>query len=136
MIAGFTGTKEGISQKQRESLESLIIRCKTLHHGDCIGADESAHQIAYLKDLKIVIHPPTDPKHRAFCIGAAIMWEEKPYLMRNHDIVDCSQILIACPKEERGEELRSGTWATVRYARKCGKKIFIVRPSGRIEIEN
>jgi predicted Rossmann fold nucleotide-binding protein DprA/Smf involved in DNA uptake len=61
--------------------------------------------------------------------------EPDEYLKRNRAIVDGSEILVATPKEEDGEALRSGTWATVRYARKMGRVIYIVRPSGVIEIE-
>jgi hypothetical protein len=55
----------------------------------------------------------------------------KPYLVRNHEIVDDSQVLIAAPKEFT-EQLRSGTWATIRYARKIGRTVRIVFPDGSI----
>ena len=32
--------------------------------------------------------------------------------------------------EQEGERLRSGTWATVRYARKKGRRVIVVRPDG------
>jgi predicted Rossmann fold nucleotide-binding protein DprA/Smf involved in DNA uptake len=44
-------------------------------------------------------------------------------------------VLVACPREEHGEETRSGTWSTVRYARRVGRPVIVVRPSGRIERE-
>lgn len=53
----------------------------------------------------------------------------------DHDIVDATAVLVACPKEEEGEELRSGTWATVRYARRRHRPVYVVRPSGRVEEE-
>jgi hypothetical protein len=84
------------------------------------------------KGIRIVIHPPTDPKKRAFCKGAAEIREPKPYLDRNHDIVDeGSGLLIAAPFQEE-EILRSGTWATVRYAWKIGRAldVFVIRPGG------
>ncbi len=59
----------------------------------------------------------------------------KPYLKRNHDIVDESDILIGFPSSEE-ERLRSGTWATVRYARKTGKRIYIIFPDGKVKQEN
>ncbi len=61
--------------------------------------------------------------------------ESKPYLERNRDIVDASEVLIACPST-REEVMRSGTWATVRYARKKGMKITLIFRDGTCEKEN
>ena len=54
----------------------------------------------------------------------------KDYLERNHDIVDETDMLIATPGEEQ-EVQRSGTWATIRYARKQKRTILTIYPSGR-----
>ena len=62
------------------------------------------------------------------------MREEKPYLDRNKDIVDETNILMACPNKAE-EVQRSGTWSTVRYARKVGKAVLIVYPSGKMFFE-
>jgi len=69
--------------------------------------------------------------------GAAsdIRRNPKPYLERNHNIVDESELLIACPKSKE-EELRSGTWATVRYARKKGVRIILIYPDGSVSEES
>jgi predicted Rossmann fold nucleotide-binding protein DprA/Smf involved in DNA uptake len=53
------------------------------------------------------------------------MYEKKPYLDRNKDIVRVSIGLIAAPKTNK-EEQRSGTWSTVRYATKTGKPLIIL----------
>jgi hypothetical protein len=84
------------------------------------------------------VHPPTDDRKRAFCTGNGADWEPKPYLERNHDIVDETTILIACPNGE--ERMRSGTWATVRYARQRilnheGQLTIIISPSGQVTKE-
>jgi outer membrane protein insertion porin family len=54
-------------------------------------------------------------------------------LDRNRAIVDSCDVLIACPKGP--EEQRSGTWATVRYARKQKKRIVIIWPDGEVTEE-
>jgi hypothetical protein len=41
--------------------------------------------------------------------------------------VDQTEVLIATPRGFK-EELRSGTWACVRYPRKAGRPMHIVRP--------
>lgn len=96
------------------------------HHGDCIGADSEADAIARSLGIHIVIHPPTNSSKRAFCFQPGdIMWAEQDYLVRNEEIVAVSDFLIAAPKGNV-EELRSGTWATIRYARKANKAVLML----------
>lgn len=61
-----------------------------------------------------------------------VRYEPKEYIKRDKDIVDTSDILIATPRFMY-EELRSGTWATVRYAEKKNKPIVIIWPNGDVE---
>lgn len=129
MKLGFTGSRFGLSNEQKTSILDYLSTndVKELHHGDCIGSDSDVHILVkqFHPDIKIVIHPPNNPEMRAFMVAN----EQKPcyeYLQRNRNIVDSVDILIACPNSPK-ELLRSGTWSTVRYARKIGKnhKIFI-----------
>lgn len=124
-----------MSEAQALSLQGLLqlLSPSEVHHGDCIGADAQCHEMA----LRVaVIHPPSDPKKRAFCTPCTPgqMREPKPYLERNRDIVDESELLIACPRQQR-EVIRSGTWATVRYARSQGKRVWTLYPDGTTQNE-
>lgn len=100
-----------------------------LHEGDCVGADAQAAAIALaLGDVTIVAHPPTIGDHRAYAF--AHEWREpKDYIPRNHDIVDETELLLATPGLSY-EEQRSGTWATVRYARNCDRSVVVFWPDG------
>lgn len=127
---GFTGTQVGMSDHQRAKVKTALLMWLeldyvTFHHGDCIGADAQAHDIAVEVGCSIVIHPPSNPNKRAWKPG--FLLPAKPYLERNHDIVDMSRSLIATPKGEQ-EELRSGTWATVRYARRKHCSVEMIYP--------
>ena|SRR5882724_12210557 len=130
---GFTGTQQGMSKEQKEFLEYIlsetakVYKYGEFHHGDCTGADSEAHDIAE-KYLKCVIHPPDIMAKRAFKKAEDIR-KTKPYLDRNKDIVNETEQLIATPKEFE-ERLRSGTWSTIRYARKLKKRITIIYPNG------
>lgn len=137
MIVGFTGTQDGMTKAQHQTcaevLRTLFAKANGLdqfHHGDCVGADEEAHNI--LKShawLQIHIHPPEIKTKRAFCTSHCVyIYKTKPYLDRNHDIVDASPVMVAAPNGP--EKTRSGTWATVRYARKRKRYIVLVWPSG------
>lgn len=132
MKVGFTGTQMGMTQKQKETFSKLLVTFEAteLHHGDCIGADTDAHRIVKEKEIEIYIHPPEDPVKRGFNKSEHI-FNKKPYLDRNHDIVDATEVLIAAPKGYT-EELRSGTWATIRYAMKAQKGIVIIEPNGNV----
>lgn len=132
MKTGFTGTQRGMTAAQKSTFKSLLDgRAGEFHHGDCIGADAEAHDIAVdVCELEPVIHPPSNPRKRAWKKAARIM-PVRPYLERNHDIVDAADELIATPGEDI-EQMRSGTWATVRYARKRGKMVTIIYPDGSI----
>lgn len=135
MMYGFTGTSRGITSNQNLILQELFINFDSLHHGDCIGADAMAHEIALVAKLMVSIHPPTDMSKRAFCKGAHLIYPAKPYLERNMDIAAAGiNGLIATPGNFH-EVTRSGTWSTIRYARKLNRKITIIFPDGTIREE-
>jgi hypothetical protein len=130
MKIGFTGTSQGMSEWQKAQLRIKIAHLGLIefHHGDCVGADAEAHEIVSVFFYnKIVIHPPLNTSKEAFCQirdGGEIR-PAKDYLTRNHDIVDETDLLIAAPLTTE-EVLRSGTWATIRYAKKQGKPIIMI----------
>jgi len=127
MIAGFTGTQTRMTTKQFDCLLELLKEHKIteFHHGDCIGADATAHDIVVELNIRTVIHPPIKSFKRAFKKGDEILPMDD-YLSRNRAIVNAVEIMLACPKGP--EELRSGTWSTIRYARKVGKPVTIIMP--------
>lgn len=132
---GFTGSRRGMTQAQKDSLAEFMCELKPhttqFHHGDCIGADAEAHALALRHRLSIYIHPPSDAKHRAFCIGNE--FPALPYLHRNRKIVDACELLIAAPPSE-DEAPRSGTWSTVRYARYINRQVLLIFPTGNMLI--
>jgi hypothetical protein len=133
IILGFTGTRSSLTPYQVERMHRIIghPRVKVLHHGDCVGADAFAHHLALIYGKEIVLHPPTNPKYRAWCMGIDCeWWPERDYKVRDRDIVRCCNLLLGVPK---GPEVQrgSGTWYTIRHARHKGKKIRRLMPDGR-----
>jgi len=128
MTIGFTGTRRGMTDYQKASVHQFLRNKKphTVHHGDCAGADEQFHDIARSLGIRIEVHPPKDDSWAAYCQGD-LQHAPRPYLQRNRDIVDASDMLLACPKTGK-EQLRSGTWATVRYAEGKGIPVRAVGP--------
>lgn len=133
---GFTGTRQGLTERQIYDL-NLFMRifliehgdeCIIAHHGDCVGADAQFHKVVDHPSFDIIIHPPKISTYRAYCTGERVtILPTKDYLDRNHDIVDASDLMVATPKEKT-EQLRSGTWSTIRYAWKMNIPVIILEP--------
>lgn len=138
MITGFTGSSRRISSAQQAAVVALMIEATELHHGDCVVADAWAHKCAVDLQRRVVVHPPDDPKKRAFCAReypSDLVSElpTRPYLDRNHDIVDASERLVAVPdRAEEAGRAGGGVWATVRHARRRGLPIIIVDRDGHL----
>lgn len=134
MHIAFTGTQRGVTPAQGVKVFELLytLRPTDFHHGDCIGADADAHDLAATLSNrpKIHVHPCTLHDKRANKQGD-VEYAPLPPLVRNHVMVDAATHVIATPKGYN-EELRSGTWATIRYARKMKRQLFVIYPDGTI----
>ncbi len=129
MKIGFTGTQIGMSDNQKLQfvLDLKELNPAEFHHGDCIGADAEAHDIVreFFPNCVIIGHPPINRSKRAFK-KCDILRGPGEYIDRNHNIVNETDVIFATPKTDM-EELRSGTWATVRYSKKSGKDPIILK---------
>lgn len=139
---GFTGTRAGTTPAQYKALGAYLKETfrtfpgVELHNGLCLGADEQCVELAY-GHCRIVGHPGDLPymvseKAKSQCDEVRDVF---PNLVRNRHIVLETAVLLACPAGP--EEVRSGTWATIRYCRtRPGKLIVYFRPDGTIESES
>ena len=109
---------------------------KVFHHGGCIGADREAHNIVHDLGYLIYVHPCDIKDKQAVLPDNTVLglFEEKPPLVRNKDIVKACDFLVAIPGT-RDERVRSGTWATIRQARKMRCDHKIIYPSGAVSVE-
>lgn len=137
---GFTGTRKGCTPTQLEALAQILTELlsepgSVFHHGCCVGADAQAVALIrqHVCDVHVTGHPGDWPplQDQPSIAASSTVKNCRPNLTRNRDIVDACDLLVACPAGP--EEVRSGTWSTVRYARKCGKPVTIIHPDGRIE---
>lgn len=139
LVVGFTGTQRGMTAPQFHSVAALLrgMQVREVHHGDCIGADADFDRCVrwlFGGGMRVVIHPPTNPKKRAYCaVDPSENLPALPYLIRNQAIVSASDAILACPFEDQ-EQIRSGTWSTVRRARTAGKHVTVVRPDGSLAL--
>lgn len=137
-IIGFTGTRNGMTEPQKQTLSTLLreMRPQAFHHGDCVGADAEAAGIADALGVRIICHPPTNTTDRAYT-RADEAREPKSYFERNRDIVHESDVLIGASYGPT-EHPTGGTWYTIRYAVKYGVyshcyKIIVIWPDGTTE---
>jgi hypothetical protein len=130
MKVGFTGTRKGMSTAQLNQLRCVLYSFKEIvefHHGGAEGADRQADSfVSFGEHVPIVLHPcpgvvgeqTIGRSGRSTYNGHDVTWREVlPPLVRNRNIVGEADVLIAAP-EQNEETTRSGTWATVRYARR------------------
>jgi len=137
---GFTGTSKGMTPKQKQQVRERLLAIKQEHpegvefrHGLCIGSDDQAARIAKELGYYVIAHPgynPRNPTSRLFRSdfdGNDEVRPEKPFVKRDHDIVDESDCMIGTPLGP--EEVRSGTWTTLRYSKKKKKPRDIIYPT-------
>ena len=127
-----TGTRRGLQPEQKRALKWLLKKMNafSFHHGDCVGADVEAAALAHALGMKIYRYPSDLNISGDSPYGLLAQGPKSP-LTRNMDIVNKGDCLVACPRT-MSEELRSGTWTTVRYARKQGRLVWIVWPDGSL----
>jgi hypothetical protein len=115
----FTGTRKGVTTAQEQTLYNVLSSMRpfydVLNDGDAIGADQTAKRIGDELGYLVVPYPAGDAP-----------------IERNHTMVDRSALLVACPAQDH-EILRSGTWATIRYARKRCISVTIIWPDGTVK---
>lgn len=144
MIVGFTGTRRGPTPAQHAAMDRFLLRlfvnhgAQVLVHGGAVGCDTFAHHTVTAsglnRDIPILVFPAIEGPCSSVVnipMGNCLIAEPIPTLERNRIIAGISTGLIAVPATDR-EEQRSGTWATVRYAREIGCPVYVVRQDGRI----
>ena len=119
--------RELVEEHRNEVLEA--------HHGDSVGADAQFHAACQELGIPVVIHPSKDQKDRAHCQGAKVTHPPVEFAEQSVSIVHLCQFLLAAPNGFREKRRGSGTWMTVRAARKAQKTIVFCYPDGSRETE-
>jgi len=140
VILGFTGARLGVTQAQRAALSSVIVPPDLVLHGGAKGADAQFHAVIAEMlgpelPLPIEVYPGESARwtywNYASDSGRRFrVHPTAPPLDRNRAIVSRCDHLLACP--DGPERTRSGTWTTVRYARRAGKPVTIIMPDGTV----
>lgn len=140
MILGFTGTRQGLTGAQLAGLPlALPIPPDHLLHGGAQGADTQFDRWFRANWGAMTLHIEVYPSYGRHWNGddsSCLLTVHPPMqpLARNVIIAKRCDRLLACPAE-MNEVVRSGTWATVRYARNWEKPITLLMPDGTIRRE-
>lgn len=136
MRFAFTGTRTGMTTEQYKAVVAYLRGFTTPFyalHGDCQGADAEFDHIARcLPTLLGVEMYPSSQGLRAFCApnyAKDVVHTPAAPLVRDRTMVSGCDVLIATPKTPT-PVMRSGTWATVRYAQEAKKPVFLIIPNG------
>lgn len=143
IVYGFTGTREGLTLPQRAALAFYLKHhpAAELHQGCCIGADEEVTEVVEAAKINFGIPCPligwpsnlpgmTSTSAQLRCRD---IHDPAPPLDRNRLIVHMADVLLACPRGP--EDQRSGTWYTVRHARRVGCPVVFFWPDGSTTTE-
>ncbi len=128
---GFTGTRNGMSDKQKKNVKEYLETNKAdierVLHGGCVGSDEDFHKMCrhFRREVYLghSVLDPNDKSMRGNIKGANTVHEAEPYLKRNRNIVNICDVLLATPNDY---SQRGGTWYTINNARGRGKNIEVI----------
>lgn len=139
-VLAFTGSREGVTAAQGRTLHRLLRLLfgqgyRRMHNGCAIGADEVAALLARQTGYDVWGFPSDRPDQvsAAACEACVLLHPPAEPLGRNRLMVDGAILLVACPAG--AEVMRSGTWSTVRYARRLGKVVWLCQPDGTLTRE-
>lgn len=143
MRIGFTGTRRGMTQPQRDAFVSLLHAHKPaeFHHGGAVGADEEA---VVLVDglcswpVEIVCHPGVsarggvnpDRSRTAVALSDRVLAEANHFARNRAIVLACDLLLGAVP--EAHKLTTGGTWYTLGYAKTVGKRRLVLWPDGTV----
>ena len=129
-VLGFTGTQRGLSPQQIFFVQMFVReftrQCDLLReaalgrHGCCVGADEQFHRMGTFGNVPMITHPGHIPEKTSTSCSGVFHHLPRNTLERNQLVVSRSWALLVCPSTDV-EQVRSGTWATIRYARRVRK---------------
>lgn len=138
IVLAFTATRKGITLEQIQSAHEIVSveEPTKFLHGCAEGGDRQLHDVATPGRRELC---PSRKEQFRWALDNVVEGDEirdiptgkNPEITRNRRMVDRASVLVACP-ESATEIQRSGTWATIRYARTLGRRIAIISPNGDV----
>jgi hypothetical protein len=122
MKVAFTGRADDLSEAQQSAILAVLLTTRLRHPGEiCVGTNGGIGADAWVMELC-----------RQRCFPT---WSTDATLRpmpRNRQLVKRCEALIGAPPTEHVLKHGSGTWETIKYGWKYGKKVLVIAPNGRI----
>lgn len=139
-LATVTATRRGLTADQIREARFLFssYALDGIVHGAAHGGDSDLHYVAHDLAMFCDIWPASGVPSNITGLRVSpldVVHEPAPPLDRNKTMVDLTDKLFAFPAGY-DEELRSGTWAAIRYARKQHKSVTLIFPDGSVVEED
>lgn len=131
---GFTGTRSLPTScyADVERIVKALPQGTRVVTGGCVGVDDFVAFTAHANGYPVHSVVPADQSRVApgwgdYCSSFEVMPPGTDYRARNERIVELSDRIIAIPEalEDAARSRRSGTWMTVRIARRAGKPVQV-----------
>lgn len=137
MKISFSGSRKGTTTAQLHTFREWLYEnpIEEFHVGVSGRADFNAVQLVYgLFEDETILHCHPCIIYEQQCIfpvdfPKAVWYPIRKPLVRNLDMVDATELLFAAPETDE-EKVRSGTWATIRYAKEKNKEVRQLRRMG------
>lgn len=129
---GTTASRIGLTEKQQSWLEKFLDNntASVLHHGDCVGGDDTVATLFAKHGSYIIAHPGSSAQSlKACCRANDFILPPRDNLVRDRVIVNSIQVLLGFPATNFYVET-SGTWYTIRYAMKQKVDLRVIGPDG------
>lgn len=132
VIVGVSGSRHGPTPHQRRALATLLRLWKAdiVIHGDCVGVDAYAHQLAKALGMESGAYPGNIERFRAHTEkkGAALVEEPMHPLARNELIALACDVLVAFPMPDS-----RGTYHAIKMADRHRTPCIVVDGLGHIK---
>lgn len=142
-VVGWTGSRD-LTDAMRAAIDTYLDYLATRYratrdvkvvHGGCLGVDEYVSKSASARGIpQVTIFPSNMSQAATACRyrsqEVVQMPEGSTYRQRNEAIVKLATTLVAVPRfaEDHPRMRRSGTWMTIRIARRRGVPLEVLGP--------
>lgn len=147
MTIGFTGSRNGMTDEQKEQVSNTIdmllkqtLKGSSAIDGRCVGSDADFNDIATEKGLYTIgiggysAKNPDDLSYRNDNVYN-VYRTSMTHFARNREIVNASDVMIATPLSFNFD-INGGTNYTIKFAQQVKKPIYVISPEGIVKTFN
>lgn len=134
MRVSFSGTREGMSERQLALLEAWFKKYKDqvslFSHGCCMGSDMQAHALIRKiigRKVFIAVFPSTSTRtRRPAPLDSNFVAKPEPPLIRDKKILAVGKDMLVAAPLTILEVQRSGTWTNIRHAKRINMPYYVL----------